>query len=564
MRKSADIFHLGNTQNMCPRQKISRGGEFSWIFKLIYVHLRDFFYKSELFDKFNFTNFNMRRFLLFTAAILGLIFASCESGEHFSKGEIIISSETNVEIGLYAGEFVINYEIKGYEDVNAEIETTSEWLRVKQNRGGKATIQYETNETGGTRQAAVMLRFEGSNATVVVSQSSEAATPIIKLNSEENIEIDRCGQKVVISYSLENTNPVDYVYAKTTADWIYSIECKGGKATLGVATNTSGKERETDVTVGYGSSSFTVNIKQAGTGDINFNAPLLWGDYYGDALTPGAGNYWFFLSDRGFDSNGDSYANATYYRIDAYGPLAAGSGVVAIPDGTYTYDPNDTYAQWTFTAEYSGFWVTDANAHRDAILKFEEATLVVEGNKITLNAKINGEQHTVVYEGENVLLDCQGNVVVHTTLDGDYEADLSDHYMIYECYGDYYDYGAFNWMFVIMPNDGSGDCMQLDVITGHNDKESGFAGDYIASDVLKQWSFIPGWTDGYNLQCSWFFTADNSELAPFRGGNVSVVDNGDGTLTVEIDVTDDRRNRITGTWTGVPEAYAGQSVVLNE
>ena len=505
----------------------------------------------------------MKKLLTLTIAFVGLLFAACETENGITKGEIIINSETNIEIGLYAGEFVIDYDIKGITDVDATITTTSDWLRVKENKGGKAKIEYEENTSGGSRQAAVMLSYEGAKATVVVSQSSEAVTPILTLVGEDTINLDRAGQKAVISYKLENSNPVDYVYAKTSADWVYSIECKGGKVTLGVATNMSGKERETKVTVGYGTASFDVMVKQSGSGDINFNAPTLWGDYYGDALTPGSANYWIFLTDRSFDSEGKSYPNATYYRIDAYGPLATGTGIVAIPDGTYTYDPNNTYAQWTFTAEWSGFWVTDANANRDAILKFEEgATLVVEGNKITLNAKVNGEQHNVVFEGENALLDSRGNVTVLTTLEGDYEADLSDHYMIYECYGDYYDYGAYNWMFVIMPNSGTGDCMQLDIITGHNDKESGFAGDYIASDVLRQWSFIPGWTDGYNLQCSWFFTADNSELAPFRGGNVSVVDNGDGTMTVDIDVKDDRRNRITGSWTGVPEQYVGRSIVV--
>ena len=506
----------------------------------------------------------MRRFLLFAAAIVGLVFASCEGSEHIGKGEIEITSESVVEIGRYNGEFTINYEIKGVADVEANVSLTSEWLRVSNHKSGTIKVAYESNETGGTRQAAVMLSYDGSTATVVVSQSSEAATPIITLVGEDTISIDRSGQKVEIKYTIENSNPEDYVFAKTSADWIYSIECKSGKANLGIATNTSGKDRETTVTVGYGSASFDVTIKQAGTGEINFKAPILWGDYYGDALTPGAANYWFFLSDRGFDTEDKSYPNATYYRIDAYGPLATGSGIVAIPDGTYTYDPNNTYAQWTFTAEWSGYWVTDANAHRDEIIKFEEATLVVEGEKITLNAKINGEQHTVVYEGENALLDCQGSVKVLTTLDGDYEADLSDHRMVYECYGDYYDFGAFNWMFVIMPNDGSGDSMQLDVITGHNDRESGFAGDYVASEVLKQWSFIPGWTDGYNMQCSWFFNNSEGEQAPFRGGNVSVVDNGDGTMTVDIDVTDDRRNHITGTWTGVAEQYVESSVVYNE
>ena len=44
-------------------------------------------------------------------------------------------------------------------------------------------------------------------------------------------------------------------------------------------------------------------------------------------------------------------------------------------------------------------------------------------------------------------------------------------------------------------------------------------------------------------------------MAPFRSGNVNVKDNGDGTVTVDIDVKDDLRNRITGTWTGTPIAY---------
>ena len=168
-----------------------------------------------------------------------------------------------------------------------------------------------------------------------------------------------------------------------------------------------------------------------------------------------------------------------------------------------------------------------------------------------------------MYEGDNLLLDRRNDVTVLTTLDGDYAAELSDHYMIYECYGDYYDYGAFNWMFVIMPNGNSGDCFQFDIITGHNDKESGFVGDYTASDVLAQWSFIPGWTDQTNMQCSWFFTSNQSEVAPLRGGDMSIVDNGDGSVTVNIDVTDDRRNNITGTWTGIPEP-ATRSMVYNK
>ncbi|MBR5196718.1 MAG: BACON domain-containing protein [Alistipes sp.] len=502
----------------------------------------------------------MRRFLVFALSFAAILFVACNGESSTSKNGMVITSSTNVEVDIYGGEFVIEYKAEGVADITF----SSEWLRTKSNEGGKATIQYEANETGGVRQAAVTLSYATSKATVVVTQSNETTAPILTLVGEETINIDRCGQKVEIMYTLENSNKEDYIFAKTSADWIYSIECgKENTVKLGVATNTSGKTRETIITVGYGTASFDVLLSQAGEGAINFNAPILWGDYYGDALTPGAANYWIFLSDRGFDLEGKSYPNATYYRIDAYGPLATTTGVIPIPDGTYTYDLNDTYAQWTFTAEWSGYWVTDSNAHRDAIAKFEEATLTVEGNKITLVATINGEQHTAMYEGDNLLLDRRNDVTVLTTLDGDYTAELSDHYMIYECYGDYYDYGAFNWMFVIMPNGNSGDCFQFDIITGHNDKESGFIGDYTASDILAQWSFIPGWTDQTNMQCSWFFTSNQSEVAPLRGGDMSIVDNGDGSVTVNIDVTDDRRNNITGTWTGIPEP-ATRSMVYNK
>jgi hypothetical protein len=322
-----------------------------------------------------------------------------------------------------------------------------------------------------------------------------------------------------------------------------------------VATNTSGKTRETTVTVGYGSASFDVKVSQMGDGEINFNAPILWGDYYGDALTPGAANYWFFLTDRGFDQDDKSYANATYYRIDAYGPVSTDIDTIKIPNGVYNYDPENSCAAWTFTAEYSGFWVTDENARRQEITPFEEGTLTVKDNEITLTVKVNGETHTVVYNGNTTIRDERGEVKVYSTLTEDYATDLSDHYLLYDCYGDYYDYGAYNWMLLIAPYSGAGDCIQFDFITGYNDEESGFFGDYVSSDYLAKWSFIPGWSNQQQLNCSWYFTADQSKVAPFRGGDMSIKDNGDGTITVEFEVLDDRRNTITGSWTGVGERY---------
>jgi len=493
-------------------------------------------------------------------ALAGLFaFVGCESEEGVGGG-LTITSPTEVTIGKYATEFMIEYTAEN----EAEVTLSSEWLRVsKHNTGivdgatkGKITVQVEDNETGGTRMAAVTLSVGTQRTTVVVNQLGVAEEATITITSGDTIDVKRAGSKAVIEYTLVGKNPVDYVYVKSDADWIYSMDTMDdGKIELGVATNTTGKTRETVVTIGYGTATATTTLRQAGDGEMVFEAPILYGEYLGDALTPGVGNYWFFITDRGFSSEGSSLPNATYYRIDAYGPISTDVDYIKIPKGTYTYDTENTYAEWTFTAEYSGFWVTDKDGRRGDIAPFEEGTLVVEDGKITLTVKVNGETHTAIYEGNATLSDSRGEVTVYSTLDGDYEADLSDHYMIYACEGDYYDFGYYNWMFIIAPNSGVGDCFQLDIITGYNDKESGFCGDYTASDYLATWSFIPGWTNMSQLLCSWYFTVDQNELAPFRKGNMSVKDNGDGTVTVDIEAYDDLRNKITGTWTGVPEEY---------
>lgn len=497
----------------------------------------------------------MKHFMMFVLLVMGLSFVACDNNDE-GDFKVVISSDTNVELGMYADEVTISYEIQGICDECANVSFSDDsWLRVKEHEPYSLTISVADNETGAGRMAAVTLSYGGSSATVVINQSGEATKPIITSLSGEEIAIERMGTKVYIEYTLENTNDRDYIYVKTDADWIYSINtATQGVVELGVATNTTKAMREAEVTVGYGVASFTTILKQRGDGEASFSAPIMSGEYLGDALTPGVANYWFILSDRGFKEDGKAYPSATYYRIDAYGDVYSGyDSMVPIANGTYTFDAQNTLAKGTFTAQYSGYWVTNKNGNREGdINAFESGSMVVENGKITLDVVINGESHHVEYIGKTLLEDNQGSITIYTTLDGDYEADLSNHTLIYECYGDYYEFGYTNWMIVIQPNDGEGDCFQFDFITDKKTESEGFIGEYVSSDFLAINSFIPGWTDGVNLLCSWFFTADQSELAPFRGGKMSIKDNGDGTITVDIDVKDDLRNRITATWTGTP------------
>lgn len=496
----------------------------------------------------------MKRLFLIIVSVVAMFNVACDkqSGDDY---KVVISSDAEIKVGMYSEDVTIHYDILGIEDVNADVALSDDsWLRVSKHESGTLVITVADNETGASRMAAVTLSYGGSSASAIISQSGEATMPIITSKSGEEMTIERCGTKVRIEYQLQYPNPTDYIYAKTSADWIYSINTEGdGYVELGVGTNTSNALRETIVTVGYGKASFDIALKQRGDGDINFMATTLTGAYLGDALTPGVGNYWFILSDRGFDAEGKSLPNATYYRIDAYSvPYHSADDMIPIANGTYTFDNENTLATGTFTAEYSGHWVTNSQGQRDDILPFESGTLVVADNKITLDVVVDGQKHHVEYTGSTLIKDERGSIRVYSTLEGDYEADLSDHSMVYECYGDYYEFGYTNWMFVITPNDGEGDCFQFDIITDKRSADEGFLGEYQASEFLAKNSFIPGWIAHPYLQCSWYFTVDQTEIAPFRGGTMSVKDNGDGTVTVEIDVTDDLRNRITGTWRGTP------------
>lgn len=296
-----------------------------------------------------------------------------------------------------------------------------------------------------------------------------------------------------------------------------------------------------------------------GSGEnVEMEANYAYANYFGDQYTPGvADNYYLFLSDLGLDAEGYEQANGTYYRFDIYAPISA-DNATKVPAGTYTIDMTDSGALWTASLSYSAYFILDEYGWDYVSNDYPASGTVVVGEDGTIVAEVtmlmSGATHKVTYNGGNIeVFDNSssggGDDVVYSTLTGDWNCNLSAHTLYYQSYGDWYEVGYQNWVIAIMPNSQAGDFVQFDLLAGA-DSFTSFAGEYTISDSLDAYTAYPGYIDDGYLAGAWYYKEDGVTMAPFVDGWVDIVDNGDGTYTVEFDVYDDADYNLTGSWTG--------------
>lgn len=324
-------------------------------------------------------------------------------------------------------------------------------------------------------------------------------------------------------------------------------------------------------TVTYnGAPKLYVGTSGGGSGEnVEMEANYAYANYFGDQYTPGtADNYYLFLSDLGLDAEGYEQANGTYYRFDIYAPISA-DNATKVPAGTYTIDMTDSGALWTASLSYSAYFILDEYGWDYVSNDYPASGTVVVGEDGTIVAEVtmlmSGATHKVTYNGGNIeVFDNSssggGDDVVYSTLTGDWNCNLSAHTLYYQSYGDWYEVGYQNWVIAIMPNSQAGDFVQFDLLAGA-DSYTSFAGEYTISDSLDAYTAYPGYIDDGYLAGAWYYKEDGVTMAPFVDGWVDIVDNGDGTYTVEFDVYDDADYNLTGSWTGeIASAAELQSV----
>lgn len=385
--------------------------------------------------------------------------------------------------------------------------------------------------------------------------------PSFEINSQESITLPCEGGNFTITYTLQNPIEGVSVEAITDADWITLTENNMAESKLefNALENNDKQPRETSIVVTYDEISYTINVMQSEF-CVNIVAEGLSGYYYGDEYTSGIGNYWIILSEK----PADQYDNK-FYRVDLYGAVTqieiGEADMIPVPYGTYAYDALSSYSKGTFSGQFSGYWEVDAEGNNitnnGAPFSYQTGTYTVDENGCTLEVTINNIKHIITYNGTVELQDKRTSDCLSTLTD-DLVVNLENCTAKAVPYGDYYECDAFNWSISLMPDNGIGEYLMLDINTTYTTEEEGLGGTYTiatsGSDVAPG-TYIYGFIYGnMSLQGSWWYNSIDGvaieELAPFNGGTITITDHEDGTITIDLNVIDDNNNSITGSWTG--------------
>ena len=265
--------------------------------------------------------------------------------------------------------------------------------------------------------------------------------------------------------------------------------------------------------------------------DVIVDAADFVGEYYGDAFTQKSGSYTLILTDNGFMQGGGMMPNSTYYMLDVYGDFYEGErgGYVSMPEGTYTLDATNSMEKGTICKEYSYFMTTDDEEINKQV-KFESAEIVVESDKATLTAVVEGVKHIVTFNGQATITDKRGadrefdakNAWVYFYGDHDSKG-VADNYYLY--------FSDLDTEYGLLPK---ATYYRLDLFSEIVDKSNGLAipyGTYIVDENNTRAPYT------VTVECSDFVklnkSGDAEEYGMVMGGQVVVDENG---ITAELHI----------------------------
>ena len=368
--------------------------------------------------------------------------------------------------------------------------------------------------------------------------------------SKSVVEFGNAGGTQSVAFTIENSKGGS-VTAEDNADWVDAVVDFNAEVVITVDANT-GDAREATVTVNYEyAKAVKITVKQTEAGnsnfDVEFEAKRFEGIYFGTeySSTP---NYYVILSDIGAASDGSPKANGTYYIFDMYNKSAADEACPILPNGNYTYDTNNSYANLTFSEENSWYAVMDANGEYAKTGSFVSAYVSVTDNKFEAIVELNsGEKHHIVYEGK--LQTTIGHIL--STFTEDVEFAVEGATITANLYGESDEIPQQNWFVEAKKGD---EVFLVEVFNDSTEKCDGLYQMFDPDSTNYANTYIPGLLGDDGLVGSWYAKLTNGAIkgdvmAPITEGVIRLTTSG-STLTIEYGCKDDAGNDITGSVSG--------------
>ncbi|MBQ5829307.1 MAG: BACON domain-containing protein [Alistipes sp.] len=377
---------------------------------------------------------------------------------------------------------------------------------------------------------------------------SEEYTSSIRL-SKSVVEFGKAGGTQSVAFTIENSKG-GRVTAEDNADWVDAVVDFNAEVIITVDANT-GDAREATVTVNYEhAKAVEITVKQKSADsrdfDVEFEANRFEGIYFGTdySSTP---NYYVILSDRGAMSDGTSRSSATYYYLDMYHRTSANSENPVLPNGEYSYDTSNSFANLTISEENSWYCVTNESGENAVAKSFKSVTATVSNNNFEAIIELSsGELHKVTFSGELVTL----INFYSSTFTGDVEFSVDGATITASLYGDSYEVGQQNWF--IEAKKGN-ELFMVEVFNSSTEKCDGLYQMLVPDSSNYANTYIPGMVNN-GLIGTWYATVTNGKIsgdswAPMAEGVIRLATSGNA-LTIEYGCKDDAGNNITGSVSG--------------
>ena len=247
-------------------------------------------------------------------------------------------------------------------------------------------------------------------------ENTPTNTSSITITSKTEISIGAGSTMGIITYTIDTPAEGATVEASTDVEWIGSFDySQMGKIGYKVEANASYDARQGVVTISYNGSNIQITFNQAGKTrpqEITIEASYALGHYFGDYANINY-NYYLVLSSSNYDESGSFYAAGTKFFLDIYAEdHPEDYNHIRVPNGVYTFNPNNDGKAGTFLESYSLYKEYDINGYQVDEKSYSEGTLTVTDDMIKLEVMFEGETnlYIVTYTGDYAMMDKRSEV----------------------------------------------------------------------------------------------------------------------------------------------------------